>query len=404
MRARPSLTQARARKAFRRPAARVMLIGQSMGRRQRIGQQLIERGRISADQLDAALAMQKQFHGRLGTNLIELGVLRVDELAEELGRQLGVPAALREHFCAADRQLFKQWPKRAAAAYAAVPLAMVPGRKNTMQVAMMDPHDLRAIEELEFAVGCRFEVLVAPEARIQYVKKKLWGVESTRRTFIRMDIDLEDLQEAYAAIRRRERLEKEEAAKPSLSEMPPPKLAPKKAKKAPPAKPAAPAYLEAPEFSAPAAPAQGTAPQPTPKRAAPQAPPAKPAAPAYLEAPEFSAPAASAPGTAPQPASPAADRGAEVRGNIWAIPGERAPASVVSPAGGHAGTRHIARSSPARATRAGVAGRCPCAGCSGAGTAASNVCDRYRRPARPSGSSTRPVSGRGLQLRALAAH
>ena len=218
----------------------------------------MDRGRISAEQLDAALAMQRQFGGRLGTNLIELGVLRVDEVAQELARQLGVRAALKEHFVRADRRLFQQFPRRLAEIHSVVPLGAIPGRPKALYLAMMDPLNLQALDEISLVLSCQVEALVAPEARIQYVLEKLWGIKPNRRTFIRMDFDPTQLQQAYARMQRRAAAE---TSTPE-AELSPPAKRPADTTVARPRRAPIPTHLEPPPFPSEAEAPAATSPAP----------------------------------------------------------------------------------------------------------------------------------------------
>ncbi len=260
-----------------------------MSSRQPIGRLLLAGGHIDREQLDAALAMQRQFGGRLGTSLIELGAIRVDPLAEQLARQLGVPAALKEHFVRADRKLWTEFPKKLAARYGVVPLSLSAGRGRTLSLAMIDPLDLTAIDEIGQVLGCRIQPHVAPEARVQHVLEKVWGIKPKRKTFVRMDLDLGRLKEVYAEAMRRDRREEVDGARtdPAPSEA------------TGPARP----VLAGPAGNAGVRPAR-PARQPLPTHLEPPSMPAPPAAaPVPLAAPPLAAAARDRP--APPPVSPA---------------------------------------------------------------------------------------------------
>src|SRR6478609_7173250 len=80
----------------------------------KLGTMLLRDGVISLDQLEAALRAQVLFGGKLGTNLVELGHLTLDQLALYLGRTLGVPAATQEHFESADPAAISMLPRALA--------------------------------------------------------------------------------------------------------------------------------------------------------------------------------------------------------------------------------------------------------------------------------------------------
>src|SRR3990167_3128580 len=88
----------------------------------RIGELLVREGLIRPDQLEVGLRTQSQYGGRLGSVLVELGLLELDALATALSRQLGVPAALQKHFDAIDRPSLKLIPARTAEQRMAIPI------------------------------------------------------------------------------------------------------------------------------------------------------------------------------------------------------------------------------------------------------------------------------------------
>lgn len=290
--------------------------------RQPIGTLLLAGGHVDREQLDAALAMQRQFGGRLGTNLIELGAIRVDPLAEQLARQLGVPAALKEHFVRADRKLLAEFPKKLAARYGVVPLSLSTGRGKTLSLAMIDPLDLAATDEIGQVLGCRIQAHVAPEARIQYILEKVWAIKPKRKTFIRMDLDLGRLKEAYAQTLRRDRREDADAARASL---------------VPPA-------ATRPASLAPARPAATVG--------APRPRPARHPLPTHLEPPSMPAPP-----TATQPSLAAAPPAAVARDRAAAPPTPRFAPAARPPAANPAARTALPAKPEARSRRGAVTPR-----------------------------------------------
>ena len=175
-------------RAFGHPSQPSSLQAPAVSPRQKIGSQLVSEGLIQPDHLQAALKAQLQFRGRLGSNLIELGFIAVDDVSLALGRQLGVRAATRADFVELNASLLKRLPARAANMYSAIPMRAA-GSAKTVVVAMMDPTNLVALDELQTILGARVEALVAPELRIVHLLDKLYGVKRKQRTFIRMVLD-----------------------------------------------------------------------------------------------------------------------------------------------------------------------------------------------------------------------
>ena len=71
----------------------------------RLGELLVSARLLDPEQIERALRAQVLWGGRLGTNLIELGLLDLDGISRALGRKHNRPAALARHFEKADREL-----------------------------------------------------------------------------------------------------------------------------------------------------------------------------------------------------------------------------------------------------------------------------------------------------------
>ena len=135
--------------------------------RKRIGELLVERGAISAAQLEEGLAHQKQSGQRLGVALIQKGFISEEQLASVLSEALEIPQIalssvtpdwaavhmLRARFCE-QHELFP---------YA---LANVAGRKQ-LAVAMSDPLNAGAIEQIEFTTGLKVQPQLAPVSQVR---------------------------------------------------------------------------------------------------------------------------------------------------------------------------------------------------------------------------------------------
>jgi hypothetical protein len=134
--------------------------------RQRIGELLVAQGRIDALQLDSALAHQRKFGCRLGRAIVELGFLPEATVLEAVGQQLGVPFV---HI--GDRtippQVLSLVPDRLMRARRAVPLARVSdSKRGAIVVALADPADLAALDEIAFATGLSVKAALASEVDI----------------------------------------------------------------------------------------------------------------------------------------------------------------------------------------------------------------------------------------------
>jgi Type II secretion system (T2SS), protein E, N-terminal domain len=92
-------------------------------RSMRLGELLIADGRLSEEQVEQGLRAQVLWGGRLGTNLVELGLLDLDELSWTLARLHRVPVALSRHFAQPDAALQSRLGAQLAERWQCVPLA-----------------------------------------------------------------------------------------------------------------------------------------------------------------------------------------------------------------------------------------------------------------------------------------
>ncbi len=128
----------------------------------KLGQLLITSGIISEEQLKQALDAQRKEGGRLGTNLVKLGFISEDKLVAFLSKQYGVPAInLAEYKI--DSAILKLIPADMAKKYLIMPVARIGA---TLTVAMADPSNVFAIDDVKFMTGYNVEVVVASESGI----------------------------------------------------------------------------------------------------------------------------------------------------------------------------------------------------------------------------------------------
>jgi hypothetical protein len=144
----------------------------------RLGEQLIAAGLVTPDKLEQALRAQVVWGGRLGTNLIEIGCIDLDELSRALGQQHGVPAALERHVENADPALQAQLPAEIAGELAVVPLVRLSPQR--IAVVALEPLRRDAMEAIAkiYGVDPRDGIIasVAPELRVLYHLERVYGV------------------------------------------------------------------------------------------------------------------------------------------------------------------------------------------------------------------------------------
>jgi type IV pilus assembly protein PilB len=127
-----------------------------------LGGLLRERGLLTDDQLEAAIARQQQTGRRLGHILVELGFATAEAVLEALSQQLGVKTA-RVNGYTVNPDAISALPEKVARRHTACPLQRV---GSTLIVALASPKDLVALDDLRFASGCEVQTVLALEEEI----------------------------------------------------------------------------------------------------------------------------------------------------------------------------------------------------------------------------------------------
>ena len=128
----------------------------------KIGDLLVKADLISPEQLETAFQEQRQNGGLFGSNLIKLGYIEEKYLTSFLSDQYGVPAINLSEF-EIDPDVIKIIPSDVAKKHHVLPVNRAGA---TLVVAMADPTNIYAIDDLKFMTGYNIEVVVAAEATI----------------------------------------------------------------------------------------------------------------------------------------------------------------------------------------------------------------------------------------------
>ena len=128
----------------------------------RIGDLLLKEQRITPDQLQEALACQRRDGGKLGLNLIRLGYVTEDDITSLLSRQYGVPSIALSQF-EIDPAVIKLLTAETAQKYQVVPLARA---GTTLTIAMTDPTNVFALDDIKFTTGYHVPPGVASESSV----------------------------------------------------------------------------------------------------------------------------------------------------------------------------------------------------------------------------------------------
>jgi type IV pilus assembly protein PilB len=137
----------------------------------RLGAMLVSSGLITDDQLKKALSTQKTEGGRLGSILVKLGFVQEDKLMTFLSKQYGVPYVDLNKF-QINPAVIKHIPSDVAQKYRIMPI----NRSGaTITIAMVDPSNIFAIDDIKFMTGYNVEAVVATEGAIVETIKKYYG-------------------------------------------------------------------------------------------------------------------------------------------------------------------------------------------------------------------------------------
>jgi type IV pilus assembly protein PilB len=129
----------------------------------RIGELLLKEKRLTPAQLQEALNYQKTNGGKLGANLVKLGFVKDDEITALLSKQYGVPSINLAQF-EIDPGIIKLIPAETAHKYQIVPLSR---SGATLTIAMTDPTNVFAMDDIKFMTGYNVEPVVASDTTVQ---------------------------------------------------------------------------------------------------------------------------------------------------------------------------------------------------------------------------------------------
>src|SRR5687768_1392390 len=142
----------------------------------RIGELLLKEKRITPAQLQEALNYQKSHGGKLGHNLVTLGFVKDEEITALLSKQYGVPSINLTQF-EIDASIIKLIPSETAHKYQIVPLSRAGA---TLTIAMTDPTNVFAMDDIKFMTGYNVEPVVASETAVQAAIQRYYSAPPVR--------------------------------------------------------------------------------------------------------------------------------------------------------------------------------------------------------------------------------
>jgi type IV pilus assembly protein PilB len=157
----------------------------------RLGELLTKASLITQDQLKEALKLQKETGGKLGETLIKLGFVSEEDITECLSQQFGVPSINLAHF-EIDSSVIKLIPADVARKYNILPVNKTGA---TITIAMADPTNVFAMDDIKFMTGYNVEPVVASELGIKAAIDNYYGTTSS----LELKKVMEDLQTQESA-------------------------------------------------------------------------------------------------------------------------------------------------------------------------------------------------------------
>lgn len=144
-----------------------------MNKKKRLGEMLIESGLIDESQLHAALGHQRRWGGKLGKTLVDLRLVKPEEIIEALSKKLGYPIVdvARLKLTPAIDTALNLVPAEFALENLLLPIA---ADSHSLTIAMADPTNIAVIDDLSFRTGRRIRVALAWDRDIEEAARRLY--------------------------------------------------------------------------------------------------------------------------------------------------------------------------------------------------------------------------------------
>jgi hypothetical protein len=144
----------------------------------RLGDALVQEGLMTGEQLKLVLERQVIFGGKIGTNIVELRIMKEEELAVFLSKFFKVPAVDASLLDSAAEETIACISRKIADKYKVVPFKK---ERHRLHVAMLNPRSMAAVDELRFITGYDVIPYVVTELRLLHALEKYYGIERDLR-------------------------------------------------------------------------------------------------------------------------------------------------------------------------------------------------------------------------------
>lgn len=145
----------------------------------RLGEMLVKAGVTTELNVNAALAEQRQWGGKLGQILVRMGAVSEQLVVLALSRQLGIPTLDLSAIEALPEPLVQRLPRAMCEHYRVLPLQYLTERR-VLRIAMADPHDVVASDDIQRVFGARLEPVIVGEQALAGAIRRLFGAQSSQ--------------------------------------------------------------------------------------------------------------------------------------------------------------------------------------------------------------------------------
>src|SRR6266852_9730520 len=156
-----------------------------MSKKLRLGELLLKEGILSRQQLEEALNAQLIYGGKLGTNLVEHGFVTEEFLTSFLSKQCNVPAVDSKQLEDVSAAVIQTISPELAGKHKVIPFRKV---KRRLDLALVDPTNLKALDEVVFKTGLLVRPHVASEVTVVRCLERYYQIPKPRR-YIEIEAD-----------------------------------------------------------------------------------------------------------------------------------------------------------------------------------------------------------------------
>jgi len=161
-----------------------------------LGALLVDNKVVTQEQLNQALDRQREKGGLLGDVIVEMGLASEVQVLAALAQQLNIPHLTPDEVVFIDPEIIKLVPDRIARKCMAIPLSI---RDNTLTVAMVNPFDIIAIDDLRTITNYKINTAIISKSGLESLLNRFYGTGGPEST---LEDVLKDVSETHLELKR----------------------------------------------------------------------------------------------------------------------------------------------------------------------------------------------------------